>query len=250
MPSLTYTPASMTMTGGEVGLLPVRFNYTAASLSLIGGSVTLGPNLSTGLTAENLRLDRLMRAVPIGGNDGPSMQFQAFWQKHCESIEAAFASQGGQIDTLQEIVAGLQAAQAAAAQANQGVETLSAGISLTNSSTDPVDGLLTANSAGTITIAAHERVYTSGTTETLVSVDGGSISGFSSGQFVRVFYNDAAREGGAVSYQGTTYEKTQVVDTHVIGGVTIPSAGSPPASGEGTTPPGYVRPKNPDEVIQ
>ena len=67
---------------------------------------------------------------------------------------------------------------------------------------------------------------------------------------MRVFYNDAAREGGAVAYQGTTDEKTQVGDTHVIGGVTIPAAGSPPASGEGTTPPGYVRPKNPDEVIQ
>jgi hypothetical protein len=178
------------------------------------------------------------------------MQFQAFWQKHCESIEAAFAAQGGQIDFLQSIVTGLQEAQRAASEASQGVETLNSGISLTNSSTDPVDGLLTASSAGTITIAAHDRVYTSGSTETRVSVNGGSIGGFSSGQFVRVFYNDAARAGGAVAYQGTTEEKTQVGDTHVIGGVIIPQAGSPPSEGQGTTPPGYVRPSSFENPLQ
>lgn len=250
MPSFAYSPASLRLSGGDVKMTPVRMTYGAASLVLGGGAVNLGPNLGTGLTGQNLRLDRLMRAVSIGGPDGPSMQFQAFWQKHCESIEAAFRSQQGQIDALGEIVSGLQAAQQAAALANQGVEALNAGISLQSSRTEPVDGLLTATSDGVVTIAAHSRVYTVGTVETSVSVDAGTVSGFAQGAFVRIFYQDAAREGGAVVFQGTTAEVTQTGDTHVVGGVTIPQVGSPPSSGEGTTPPGYVRPKNPDEQIQ
>ena len=104
-----------------------------------------------------------------------------------------------------------------------------------------MDGLLTANSDGVVSISAHSRVYTTGSTETSVTVNAGSVSGFAPGAFVRVFYNDAARVGGAVAYQGTTAEVTQTGDTHVIGGVLIPEVGSPPATGEGTTPPGYVR---------
>lgn len=229
---------------------PVRFSYAGATLTLGAGQVDIGPNLETGLLSGTVRLDRLMRSVLITQTAPPTMQFQAFWQRHCEAIEAAFRAAQSQIDTLEQVVAGLQAAQQAAAQANQGVEMLSAGISLQSSRTDPVDGLLTGTSDGTVTIAAHSRVYTTGTTETTVPVDGGSVSGFAQGAYVRVYYLDAAREGGAVTYQGTTAEVTQTGDTHVVGGVTIPQIGSPPASGEGTTPPGYVRPKNPDENIQ
>jgi hypothetical protein len=250
MPSFAFTPGRLTYLGGGVALEPIRFTFVPGSLNYSGGSIDIGPDFGFGLTGKSLRLDRLQRAVPIGGPQGPSMQFQALWQKNCEAIEAAYLAQQGEIDTLAEIVAGLQAAQQAAAQANQGVETLNAGISLQSSRTEPVDGLLSATSDGTVTIAAHERVYTTGATETRVNVNGGSLSGFAQGAFVRVFYNDAARAGGAVSYQGTTGEVTQTGDTHVIGGVTIPQVGSPPSSGEGTTPPGYVRPKNPDENIQ
>ena len=241
MPSFAYTPASLTLTGGEMGMTPVRMSYAAATIVYSGGSLAIGPNLSVGLTGESLRLDRLMRAIPIGGTNGPSMQFQALWQKNCEAIEAAFQGQQQQIDALEQIVAGLQQAQQAAAQANQGVETLNAGVSLSSSRTNPVDGLLTATSGGVVTVSAHSRVYTSGTTETSVAVNAGSISGFAPGAFVRVFYVDAARQGGAVSYQGTTDEVTQTGDTHVVGGVTIPAIGEPPSAGSGTTPPGYVR---------
>lgn len=230
-------------------MTPVRMSYEAASIVFGGGNVELGPDWAIGLDGSNVRLDRLIRAVPIGSSDGPSMQFQALWQKNCESIEAAFFAQSQQIDFLTTIVTGLQEAQRAAAEANQGVATLNAGVSLSSSRTDPVDGLLTANSDGVVSISAHSRVYTTGSTETSVTVNAGSVSGFAPGAFVRVFYNDAARAGGAVAYQGTTAEVTQTGDTHVIGGVTIPEAGSPPATGEGTTPPGYVR-KNPDEQLQ
>lgn len=222
-------------------MTPVRMSYEAATIVFGGGSVVLGPDWAIALDGSQVRLDRLMRSLPIGGADGPTMQFQALWQKNCEAVEAAFLAQGQQIDFLTTIVTGLQEAQRAAAEANQGVATLNAGVSLSSSRTDPVDGLLTANSDGVVSISAHSRVYTSGSTETSVEVNAGSVTGFAPGAFVRVFYNDAARAGGAVAYQGTTAEVTQTGDTHVVGGVTIPQVGSPPATGEGTTPPGYVR---------
>lgn len=222
-------------------MTPVRMSYETATIVFGGGSVVLGPDWAIGLNGSEVRLDRLMRAVPIGGPSGPSMQFQALWQKNCEAVEAAFLSQGQQIDFLTTIVTGLQEAQRAAAEANQGVATLNAGVSLSSSRTDPVDGLLTANSDGVVSISAHSRIYTTGSTETSVTVNAGSVSGFAPGAFVRVFYNDAARIGGAVAYQGTTAEVTQTGDTHVVGGVTIPQVGSPPSEGSGTTPPGYVR---------
>lgn len=223
-------------------MTPVRLSYGTAVLVLGGGSVTMGPDWAIGLAGSNVRLDRLMRAVPIGGGDGPSMQFQALWQKNAEAVEAAFLAQGQQLDFLTTVVTGLQEAQRAAAEANQGVATLNAGVSLSSSRTEPVDGLLSATSDGVVSISAHDRVYTTGSTETSVAVNAGSLSGFAPGAFVRVFYNDAARVGGAVAYQGTTAEVTQTGDTHVIGGVAVPQAGSPPSTGTGTTPPGYVRP--------
>lgn len=222
-------------------MTPVRMSYEAATIVFGGGTVVMGPDWAIGLEGGNVRLDRLMRSLPIGGADGPTMQFQALWQKNCEAVEAAFFAQGQQIAFLTTIVTGLQEAQRAAAEANQGVATLNAGVSLSSSRTEPVDGLLTANSDGVVSISAHSRVYTTGSTETSVAVNAGSVSGFAPGEFVRVFYNDAARVGGAVAYQGTTTEVTQTGDTHVIGGVTIPQVGSPPSTGEGTTPPGYVR---------
>lgn len=223
-------------------MTPVRLSYGPAVLTIGAGSVELGPNLGTDLTGQDVRLDRLMRAVSIGGPDGPSMQFQAFWQKHCQSIEAAFRGQQGQIDTLDQIVQSLQAAQQAAAEANQKAESLDSSITLANSKTEPVDGILSASSDGVVTIAAHSRVYTYSTGATVtVPVNAGSVSGFAQGDFVRVFYADAARSGGAVAYQGTLSEVTQTGDSHVVGGVAIPAAGSPPSTGTGTTPPGYVR---------
>lgn len=232
----------MVISGGEVGLTPVRLSYGTAQLILGGGSVSLGPDFQSDLSAKVVRLDRYQRAVPIVDKNGnPTMQEQAANQRNLEAIEAAFAAQGQQIELLTTIVTGLQEAQAAAALANQGVATLNAGVSLSSSRTEPVDGLLSATSDGVVTISAHSRVYTSGSIETSATVNAGSVSGFAPGTFVRVFYMDAARTGGAVTFQGTAAEVTQTGDTHVVGGVTIPEAGSPPSDGQGTTPPGYVR---------
>jgi hypothetical protein len=243
MPSFPFAPAQLRYAGADIHLEPIRFVFAAAALVYAGGSIAIGPSFEVGISGETVRLDRLQRAVPIGGADGPSMQFQALWQKNAEAVEAAFRAQGQQIEFLTTIVTALQQAQADAAQANQGVATLNAGVSLQSSRTEPVDGLLSATSDGVVTISAHSRIYTTGTAEVTVSVDAGSVGGFAPGAFVRVFYMDAARAGGAVAYQGTTAEVTQTGDTHVVGGVTIPQVGSPPSEGNGTTPPGYVRPE-------
>ncbi len=134
-------------------------------------------------------------------------------------------------EILNEIQAVLAVAQAADAKASS-VQTT---VSLANSYVEP-SSVLSAASDGTITIAAHTRVYG----DTSVSVDGGSITGFAQGAFVQVYYDDAAREGGAVSYQGTTSLVSQEGARHIVGGVTIPATGEPPVEGQGPRPPGYV----------
>lgn len=222
-------------------LEPIIMEVVPAALSISGKALSVGPNLSSGLSVSGIRLDRLQRTVNYFTAQGPSIQMQQLWANNCIATERALESLQEQIDFQATILASIQAAQEAAAQANQGVETLNAGVSLSSSRTDPVDGLLTATSDGVVSISAHGRVYTVGGVETSVAVNAGSVSGFASGDFVRVYYNDAAREGGAVAYIGTTGEITQVGDVHVVGGVVIPGAGQPPTEGTGTTPPGYVR---------
>lgn len=237
MPSIDISPASIAMTGGSVALTPVYMIASPAVLSMTGGSFDLGPDLDSGLTGRNIRLDRLLRGVPIAGPDGASFQFQGLWQKTVEAIEDAFLDQQSQIDAIQLALSQAQAALALGNEAKQEAMAVQSTIDLANSYTDPIDGLLTATSAGVVTVSAHNRVYGS----TTVSVNSGTVTGQAPGTFVRIYYVDAARAGGAVTYQATTGEVTQTGDTHVIGGVTIPAVGSPPSEGIGTTPPGYVR---------
>ncbi len=238
MPSLTYTRAQLAWSGGQLMVEPVRVSYDSAMLGYAGGDIEVGPNLSNPLEEKTVRLDRLQRAVAVSDRAGsPTVQFQALWQKTVESIEDAFSQQGSQIDEISSILAAIQAVQETATQAALDAQNVSDEVSLANSTTVPVDGLLSASSTGGITVAAHQRQYSNNT----VNVDAGSVSGFAPGAFVRVYYNDSAREGGAVTFMGTMDEIVQTGSVHVVGGVTIPQIGQPDASGTGSTPPGYVR---------
>ena len=217
-------------------MTPVRLGYEAANMAWGGASVAIGPNLSSNIGEEIIRLDRLMRADSIQGSDGVSQQFQALWQKTVEKIERAF-EYVNQVNAAQQVTLdALTAAQALAASAKQQAEATDADLALVNSKTNPIDGLLTATSDGVITVSAHNREYANGT---IVSVNAGSVT--NAGPFARVYYMDAARVGGAVTYLATTEEIPQTGNVHIIGGVQIPAAGSPPATGTGTTPLGYVR---------
>lgn len=236
MPSFTYSPASLAWGGGSVSLIPVRLEYAGAVLAWAGSTASLGPSLGSSLAEELIRLDRLMRGDQIQGSDGVSQRFQRLWQETVEKIERAFEYVNSVNVTQQATLDALTAAQALAASAKQQAEATDSNLALVNSKTTPIDGLLTATSDGVITISAHTRDYADGTS---VSVNAGSVT--NTGPFVRVYYMDAARVGGAVTYLATTDEITQTGNVHVIGGVTIPAIGDPPSSGVGTTPPGYVR---------
>ena len=220
MPDLTYTPAALVYAGGSVTMTPIRFDYTALGLVYSGGSVTLGPTALLAVAGQTVRLDRLQRSVSITDERQlPTIQHQFHQQRVAEQIEAAFTLQGQAITELQRLLDISLAAQATAAAAAQATVELTTAVDLSASTTTPVDGLLLATSAGSITVSAHTRTY--GTTT--VNVSAGGVSGFAQGAFVRVYYMDAAREGGAVTYVGTTDEVIQTGSLHVVGGVDIPA---------------------------
>lgn len=238
MPSFPYTPASLTLTGGSFALEPVLFAYEPARLRVTGGGFAIGPTLTTDLaSAFTSILDTLFAGEAIVDAQGrPTRRYQQIWQNAMEGIKQILTTQGGSISSIQDVLAALTQTQAIAATAAQTANTVAARIDLANSYTDPAN-VLTASSAGAVTISAHDRVYDNGTR---VAVDGGSLSGFTSGQFVRVYYIDPSREGGAVTYRATTGDVVQAGDQHIVGGVTIPAAGEVDTTGAGTIPPGYV----------
>lgn len=240
MPSFGYTPAQLAWTGGDIGTTPTRFSYVSAAIKWTAAVATLGPNLATGLAANRPKLDRLQRGQRYYDGEGvATLQMQALWQKTVETIEAAFTSIIEQNNQQQVTLDMLVEVQNTAIGAAQEAQAVTERVELGTSSTIPVDGNLSASSDGVITIAAHDRKYSD---SNIVPVDGGSLTGWAPGDFVRVYYRDAARAGGAVAYQGTLEDVTQSDTVHVVGGVTIPASGSPPSSGVGTSPPGYVRP--------
>lgn len=227
MPSLTYTPAALTLTGGTFNPEPIRFSYTAGRLTLTGATMSAGVNLSA---TDGDRLPRLQRQETYFEDTGrPTAKMQLHWQRFAERIERRF-------DDIEAVLAAVQAAQATAAAAVQTANATQAVISLTDSYTNPVS-ILTASSDGTVTIAAHSRVYGNGTS---VSVNSGTVTGQSGN--VTIYYVDPARAGGAVTYIGTTNPVAQTGDTHVAGQVTIPAMGEPATTGSGPAAPGYTPP--------
>lgn len=189
------------------------------------------------------RIERLQRFEP-GNNKGSvgiaqvaqtGFREQVVQQRNAEGIERAF----------DDLIANQIALQGALNLALEGLAKATAAqerLEITQSWTEPTS-VLTATSAGTITIAAHQRNYGNGNR---VSVDAGSVSGFTPGQQVSVFYRDAARAGGAVTYEASLLTVAQEGSVHVVGRATIPEAGSPPASGASPSAPGAVPPTTPD----
>lgn len=228
MPSLTYTPGALTLTGGAFNPVPIRFSYTAGRLTLTGGTLAAGVNLTA---TDGDRLPRLQRQETYFEDTGrPTAKMQLHWQRFAERIERRF-------DDIESVLAAVQAAQATAAAAVQTANATQAVISLTDSYTDPVS-TLTASSDGTVTVAAHSRVYGNGTS---VSVNSGTVTGQTGG--VTIYYLDPARAGGAVTYRGTASPIAQTGDTHIVGQVTIPAMGEPATTGAGPTAPGYTAPE-------
>lgn len=239
MPSFIGTRLQVAFTGGSASFQPALFGGDGFALALSFPNVTLGPGRPNPVVVTAPDLDRLTRfdEIVVDGKY-PGVRFQTIWQTTMQAIENAFRGltegDANQDALIAQIQTALALSQAALDTANQNTQATS----IANSYTSPIS-VLTAASDGTITIAAHQRVYGDGTS---VAVDGGSVSGFTSGDYVSVFYDDAARAGGAVAYQATTDAIAQTGDRHSVGQITIPTAGQPPATGGGVSPPGYNRP--------
>lgn len=201
----------------------------------------MGPGGDLTLAALDLsRLARLDQTWPITSGDKATIKFQRHWQETMERIETAINSLNAQVNSNTVLLAKITAAQTKADAANDNANEVGERQSIADSYTSPVS-VATAQNDGSISIAAHTRKYGNGSS---VSVDAGSVSGFTAGDYVTVYYKDAGREGGAVAYQGTTSPIAQQGDTHIVGQATIPAAGEPPASGNGPSGPGYSPPSS------
>lgn len=193
-----------------------------------------------------LKLPRLQRLTAIAGRDGtPDRAFHQWWDTFAKSLETA-------INDLADSVAAIAAAQAAADAANaaaaaadaaalaaQGAADDAAATSaLTNSGVTGVT--ITGTDAGanaTVSITAHTRVYGDGTS---VSVNSGSVTGLAYSTLYYVYYDQASRLGGAVTYAATTSDSTaaQTGNRHLVGSVTTPAALAADTGGDYVGAPG------------
>lgn len=179
----------------------------------------------------------------------PNIVFMQWWFQTATAIEYsingiadALAAAGIALDAAEVALAAAETAQTAADNAQTATDDLYSSQSLVQSGIENVvtPPLLQADNLGNITISDHDRRYGDGT---VVSVTGDSLAtAYVSGDAVYVFYDDAARAGGAVTYQTSldSADAVQSGDRHSVGAVTIPAAGS--NDGNYVTPPGIVSP--------
>lgn len=157
-------------------------------------------------------------------------------------IEQAVIDAQTAADTAQSAA---DTAQTAAVTAQNNVDSQAAEASLVNSYTTITSGdVLTASASGDVTVAAHTRVYGDSVLNPNVSVTGGTVTtGAAPGSFVRIFYDDPGRTGGAVTYQFSVDPAAAPVqkgDRHVVGAISIPATGS--SIGKNIKGPGYIDP--------
>lgn len=191
-------------------------------------------------------LDRLLPFERIATDSGTATgDFQAKWQRVMEEIETAVNAvidAQNAADAANAAAAAADAAavaaQSAADNAQTAAEDAAAATAIANSYVTGVT--ITATDAGanaTITISAHTRYYADGTN---VAVNGGSVTGLAYSTLYYIYYDQASRAGGAVTYQATTSEATaaQIGDRHTVGSVTTPAAAAPDNTGDFVYPPG------------
>jgi hypothetical protein len=191
------------------------------------------------------QLPRLRQGVPIGLTKSgeavyPSPEFILFWQLFCDTLEGIPAIAAGLEAQIVLVEAATVAAQTAADNANAAAESVTAEQSIAVSSPENfTPPLVSSDNVGLVTIAAHDRRYGNGD---VVSVNGGSVNtGLVNPDTYRIFYDQASRAGGAVTYQFTQDETVpQTGDRHFVGSGTVPGAGS--QAGNPVRPPGYVEP--------
>lgn len=188
----------------------------------------------------------------VQDNKRPSIAFRQWWQSVIRAIQDILASIQDNIDAIEAAleaadiaIAAADAAQTAADAAQTAADTAqgtgdeaAAIASLTNSG---VSGCtITATDVGTdvsVAISNHTRVYGNGDQ---VAVTGNTVVGLLYSTTYYIYYVDAARTGGAVTYLVSTnsLDAAQTGDTHFVGRVTTPAAAAPPSNGEKPAIPG------------
>ena len=137
--------------------------------------------------------------------------------------------------TIPQIESALEAIQTQEALSQRIDQSISFTSGLTITASAPA-GSTTAS----IAISAHTRIYLD---IAAVSVQAGTVSGAPLNATVYVYYDDAKRMGGAVTYMATTDPNMAATSNAnpgrvFVGTVTTPAAaGSSPTSGGGASPP-------------
>jgi hypothetical protein len=160
------------------------------------------------------------------------------------NIESAVNSIKGQVDAITFSIEQAGIALTTAQDAHDKAVAAANEAALVNSYVTPATVLTAAvdpddDTTAIITIADHQRVYADGA-NTTVDVTGSSVSGLDLGVDYFITYMDAARAGGAVSYNATSdyTQAGQGNDRHLVGDITTPGAtGDPPTDGGITGPP-------------
>lgn len=203
-----------------------------------------------------VKLPRLPANQRLVNSDGtPTVVFSQWWQNVVKQLETtlnailAIPEIQAALSTLDTAVAAAQtaadAAQTAATNANNAAGASDAATALANSY--PSGLTISAADAGsnvTITISAHTRVYPYASGNVSVSVSGGMITAQPYSTALYLYYHDASRTGGSVTFLASTNPNAvaQVGDVHSLGAVTTPAAAGSPASGKVLRPRGYVEP--------
>lgn len=192
------------------------------------------------------KLPRFDRSIPVvEENRTPTFAFQQWWDLTLKRIETA-------ITDIQNAQAAADAARAAASDAQAAADAAQTAANTAQSAADDagavsklsgsgVSGLtLEGVDAGTdarITISAHTRVYSDGTS---VAVNAGLVTGLAYTTTYYVYYDDATFAGGAVTYAATTSDVTaaQTGGRHLVGSVLTPASGAAITTGKKILPPG------------
>lgn len=158
-------------------------------------------------------------------------------------IDAWALSQSGTAPPPSAIVTAQERDEAAGNNQNPlgYVSVLIAGSSVANAGgvggVNPVSAI-DAGSDATVDIDVHDRVYADKTVECAPN----AITGLAYSTQYSIYYDDADRQGGAVTYQATTIAGDAITtpahpDRHFVGYVTTPASGGLPSTGGGSTPP-------------
>lgn len=190
------------------------------------------------------RLPRL----PVNWREQPQL-FERYWDEAMSRLEEtlnAILSIPELQQAIQDAQDAADAANAAADNANAVADANAAESSIVNSYVSNFTApLLNCTDAGVVTIATHDRVYGDSALNPTVSVTGAVINTLAtSGQTVRIYYDQSSRAGGAVTYQWTVDPSPPPVQggiRHSLGTVIVPAAADPPSDGNYVKPPGYVQ---------